>query len=89
MPHSSRAEAIEKARDLNIPESQVVKASDSLGYWFIAPVGITSTTAKGVYANERYSDYMNGVSEKTSLQRCAKLAWLIQGNSDHKHHRDI
>lgn len=70
--------AIQRAKDRGIPLSQVVVA-DKGGYW-LAPIGVTSDTAKKGYANCRE----NG----GDMHYCAAISFVIQSNHDKKHSKD-
>ena len=67
MPHETREQAEKRARELGIPISQVVKSDK--GY-FIAPQGMTTTSAKMAYAKCR--------ADGKGKEYCAKIAWSIE-----------
>lgn len=67
MPHKTREEAEEQARENGIDISQVVKTD--VGY-FIAPQGIKSSIAKEIYGKNR----ARGKNKETA----AKIAWSVE-----------
>ena len=73
MPHKTREEAEQRAREAGIDVSQVTESP--IGY-FIAPQGIKSKLAKEVYAKNS----AEGKDEETS----AKIAWSIEKKVDNE-----
>lgn len=67
MPHETRKEAEQLAKEVGIDKEQV---TDSEAGYFIAPQGIKSKLAKEVYANNR----AKGKDKETA----AKIAWSIE-----------
>ena len=67
MPHEKREDAEKLANEVGIDKSQV---TDSEAGYFIAPQGITSKTAKEIYAKNR----AKGMSKESS----AKIAWSVE-----------
>ena len=67
MPHEKREDAEKLANKVGIDKSQVI---DSEAGYFIAPQGITSKTAKEIYAKNR----AKGMSKESS----AKIAWSVE-----------
>lgn len=73
MPHKTREEAEQAAREAGIDVSQVTNSP--IGY-FIAPQGIKSKLAKEAYAKNR----AKGVDKETA----AKIAWSIEKKVDNE-----
>lgn len=67
MPHETREQAEQRAQELGMDKSQVIKTK--VGY-FIAPQGMKSKVAKQVYGENR----ANGKSKEYS----AKIAWSVE-----------
>ena len=67
MPHETRKEAEQLAKEVGIDKEQV---TDSEAGYFIAPQGIKSKLAKEVYANNR----AKGKDKETA----AKIAWSVE-----------
>lgn len=67
MPHETREQAEQRAQELGMDKSQVIKTK--VGY-FIAPQGMKSKVAKRVYGENR----ANGKSKEYS----AKIAWSVE-----------
>ena len=67
MPHEKREDAEKLANEVGIDKSQV---TDSEAGYFIAPQGITSATAKAIYAKNR--------AKGMSKENAAKIAWSIE-----------
>ena len=67
MPHETRKQAENAAKEVNIDKEQVTNSDK--GY-FIAPQGIKSNTAKKVYAKCR--------ADGKDKEYCAKVAWNIE-----------
>ncbi len=67
MPHETKEQAEQRAEELGMDKSQVVKTK--VGY-FIAPQGIKSRVAKQVYGENR--------AKGKSKEYSAKIAWSIE-----------
>ena len=73
MPHETRKEAEQLAKEVGIDKEQV---TDSEAGYFIAPQGIKSKLAKEVYANNR----AKGKDKETA----AKIAWSVEKKTTKK-----